>query len=117
MPYSVISNTIQEVAAGAAFMPVRLGESLLLQIIKFSRQSHVPTQTCKVEIYSLSRLENEEEFNDLVARFGGDPMHFMFLNECAVSACAYFNIPIAPVGTVNEPPRSSSLMLRHLFVT
>lgn len=117
MPYTVISNTIQEVAAGAAFMPVRLGESLTRQMAEFSQTRRMPAQKCRVEIYSLSRFEDEEEFNAMVELFGGEPMHFMFLNECAVRACAHFNIPINAIGTVEEPPQQKSLLLRHLFIS
>jgi hypothetical protein len=116
MPYTVICSTIQEVADGAVLMPVRLGESLLRRIAEFSQANRTLSQKCEVEIYNLGIIDDQDEFNALVNNFGVEPMIFMFLNECAVRACAHFNIPINPIGNVNEPPRHSSLLLRHLFV-
>jgi hypothetical protein len=117
MGYIVLSNTVQEIAAGASHIPTRLGERLVQQMVEFSQAQRTPAERCDVEVYFMNSFIDHEEFAALRNRFGGNPMQFLFLNECAVRACEHFNIPINAVGTVDQLPPRTGLALRNLFIS
>jgi hypothetical protein len=115
MSYTVLSSTIEEVASGAAFLPIRLADRLTQRLWELGQARRPARETCEVEIYFLNSFLNREAFHVLKERFGGDPMQFLFLNECAVRAFEHFNIAIDPIGTVEELPAGVGVSVRHML--
>ncbi len=113
MPYTVLSSTREEVASGAAFLPIRLAEILTRRLWDLGQARRAPRETCEVEIYFLSSFLNREAFHTLTERFGVNPMYFLSLNECAVRAFEHFNIAINPIGTVDELPAGVGVSVKH----
>lgn len=70
-----------------------------------------------MEIFFLNAFQDREEFNEYRKRFGTDATQFFFLNDCAVAACKHFDIPITPVGIVDELPQNAGVALKHLYAT
>src|SRR5580658_10282648 len=102
MPYTVISQTSSEAAAGGSMLMVRLYEKLLHQLTLVSKAQ--AREICNVKIHFLDCVTGPESFEEQKRRFGGEPLTFYFLNDCAVRAFAYFGMKIRPIGTVEELP-------------
>jgi hypothetical protein len=113
MPFTVLSYTHEEVALGAALLPVRLSEKLIDRLWEIIQTGKPVSETCQVQIYSLNITLNKAAFEGLRARFGGEPMLFMLLNDCAVRAFEHFKIPIEPVGTVELLPQGVAGLLNY----
>jgi hypothetical protein len=113
MPFTVLSYTREQVASGAALLPIRLSEKLTARLWEIIQTGKQVFETCEVEMYFLNNIQNAASFERLKANFGGDPMDFMFLNECAVRALEHFEIPISPVGTIEELPGGVGILLTH----
>jgi hypothetical protein len=111
MPFTVLSYTHEEVALGAGLLPIRLSEELIDRLWEIIQTGKPVSETCQVEIYSLNITLNKLAFERLKARFGGEPMQFMFLNDCAVRAFEHFKIPIKPVGAVEQLPEGVAFLL------
>jgi hypothetical protein len=108
--YSVVVRRTGD-GEGSYFVPSELGDMLSRQ----DAGSAHTQQRCQVEIYFLNTALDREEFNRFRSRYGRDITQFFFLNDCAVRACAHFNIPIATLSRVEDLPEHTGVALRHLF--
>ena len=115
MAYTVLFSTREEVASGGAFLPIRLAERLTKRLWDLGQEHIAVRETCKVEIYFLNSFINRDSFETVRGRFGGDPMYFLFLNECAVRAFGHFNIPIEPIGIVETLPAGVGVLVQHIL--
>jgi hypothetical protein len=115
MAYTILSFTRYEIASGAGLLPLRLSGRLIDRLWELIQTRRPAMETCEAEIYFLNSFPSKDSFDELKARFGGNPMEFQFLNECAVRAFEHFNIPINPIGTVEALPAGVGVLLRNKF--